>query len=970
MTAQPHRQPYRLAAGGRVDRTRPLRFVFDGVAYAGFAGDTLASALLANGVHEVGRSVRLDRPRGVVSAGSEEPTAVVQVEEPFPEPMVTATILELYDGLVASSLRGRGRLATRPDTARYDSVHTHCDVLVVGAGPAGLAAAATAARSGARVVLVDEQPEPGGSLLGSGDALDDAPATDWVLAVADELSAVPDVRLLSRTTAFGYYDDNEVLAVERRTNHLGAAAPAHVARERVWRIRSRHVVLATGAHERAVAFADNDRPGVMLAGAARAYVHRYGVLPGRRAVVFASNDSGHAAARDLAAAGVEIAAVVDVRPEPPDLGVGAGVGAEVLAGHVVTGTAGAARVSSATLGRLGDGSDGSDWRQVEADLLLVAGGWSPAVHLYSQAGGRLRYDEGLGAFVPDGCRQAVDVAGAASGTYDLAACLDEGAAAGRRALEAAGLAAGEDVRLPSVPDARLPVPPAHVWLVPAVEGSDVTAYATAFVDLQRDVTVADVARASGAGLHSVEHVKRYTTAGTAHDQGKTSGVLTSGVMAHLLGVDIADLGTTTFRPPYTPVAFATLAGRERGALHDPVRVTSLHGWHVAAGARFENVGQWKRPWYYPRESATGAEDMEQAVLRECRAAREGVAFMDASTLGKIDVQGPDAPVLLDRLYTNMMSTLVVGAIRYGVMCQADGMLLDDGTVTRLADDHYLTTTTTGNAALVLDWMEEWLQTEWPDLRVHLTSVTDHWATVALVGPRSREVLATLAPGLAVDAESFPFMRWRDAEVAGLAARVCRISFSGELAYEITVNAWEALALWEAVYAAGEPFGITPYGTQTMHVLRAEKGYPIVGQDTDGTVTPQDLGMEWIVSKKKAEFVGKRSFSRADTSRPDRKHLVGLLPDDRETVLPEGTQLVAGADLADADRLPPPPVPMAGHVTSSYRSAALGRPFALALVRSGRDRIGERLHAPVGDRLVPATVAPTVLYDPEGTHRDG
>jgi sarcosine oxidase subunit alpha len=425
-------------------------------------------------------------------------------------------------------------------------------------------------------------------------------------------------------------------------------------------------------------------------------------------------------------------------------------------------------------------------------------------------------------------------------------------------------------------------------------------------------------------------------------------------------VDISALGTTTFRPPYTPVSFAALAGRDRGALSDPVRTTAIHEWHVAHGALFENVGQWKRPWYYPQDG----EDMEAAVLRECAAAREGVAFMDASTLGKIDVQGPDAAVFLDRLYTNMMSTLKVGMIRYGVMCRPDGMVFDDGTVIRVAQDRFLVTTTTGNAAAVLDWMEEWLQTEWPELKVHCTSVTEQWATVALVGPKSRAVLGSLAPELAVSNEDFPFMAWRETTVAGVPARVCRISFSGELAYEINVSPWQALALWEAVYEAGAPYGITPYGTETMHVLRAEKGYPIIGQDTDGTITPQDLGMSWVVSKKKADFVGKRSFNRPENLRPDRKQLVGLLPVDGEVLLPEGGQVVA------VDSLPQPPVPMLGHVTSSYRSAALGRTFALALVRSGRERIGQTLYVPLEDALVPVTVTDSVLFDKEGSRRDG
>ncbi|WP_327180975.1 sarcosine oxidase subunit delta family protein [Streptomyces sp. NBC_01334] len=955
-------QPHRLATGGRIHRDRPLTFTFDGTEYQGYRGDTLASALLANGVIATATSIKLGRPRGIFSAGVEEPNAVIQIEEPFPEPMLPATTVELHDGLVATSLPGQGRLATEPDPARYDAVHAHCDLLVVGAGPAGLAAAAAAARSGARVILADDQPEPGGSLLGTGGHL------DWVEATRARLEAAPEVRVLPRTTVFGHYDDNHLLAVERRTNHLGAEAPEQVSRERVWRIRARRVVLATGAHERSLAFGDNDRPGVMLAASARTYLHRYSVLPGRQAVVFTTNDSAYAAALDLAAAGVDVAAIVDTRSEPGEWAERArSAGLVVLAGHAVTDTRGGTRLTAVTVAPYGESAEeqvapeqqAASGQQVEpgrreftVDLLLVSGGWNPVAHLFSQAGGKLRHDDVLGTFVPDSCRQAVEVVGSANGVFDLAATLAQGAAAGARAVEAEGHPADAPA-LPAVAAAPH-TPPMQVFAVPTSTG------APRFVDLQRDVTLDDLARATGAGLRSVEHTKRYTTAGTANDQGKTGGALASGIVAELLGVDISALGLPTFRPPYVPVSFAALAGRDRGALSDPIRTTAVHAWHVAHGALFENVGQWKRPWYYPRDG----EDMQSAVLRECAAARESVAFMDASTLGKIDVQGPDAAVFLDRLYTNMMSTLKVGMIRYGVMCRLDGMIFDDGTVIRLDQDRFLVTTTTGNAAAVLDWMEEWLQTEWPELRVHCTSVTEQWATVALVGPRSREVLGSLAPRLAVANDDFPFMAWRDTTVAGIDARVCRISFSGELAYEINVSPWEALALWEALYEAGAPYGITPYGTETMHVLRAEKGYPIIGQDSDGTVTPQDLGMGWAVSKKKPDFIGKRSYARADTVRTDRKHLVGLLPEDPGTFLPEGTHLVADSVL------PAPPVPMLGHVTSSYRSAALGRTFALALVKGGRDRIGERLYAPVGDRLVPVTVASPVLYDPEGARRDG
>jgi sarcosine oxidase subunit alpha len=512
-----------------------------------------------------------------------------------------------------------------------------------------------------------------------------------------------------------------------------------------------------------------------------------------------------------------------------------------------------------------------------------------------------------------------------------------------------------------LPVAARPFPtlaPELLWFVPDPSGDS----SRQFVDVQRDATVADVERAVGAGLRSPEHVKRYTTIGTAHDQGKTSGIVATGILSQLLGRGPEAVGTTTFRPPYTSVAFATLAGRDRGELFDPVRTTVVHDWHVLHGAVFEDVGQWKRPRYYP----LAGEDMETAVLRECAAVRSGVGILDGSTLGKIDVQGPDAGEFLDRLYTNLMSSLKVGKVRYGVMCGADGMVLDDGTVLRVAEDRFLVMTTTGGAAKVLDWMEEWLQTEWPELRVHLASVTEQWAAFPVVGPRSRDVVAEVF-GIDASAEAFEFMAWRDVEFEGVPVRLARISFSGELAWEVHVSGWYAAAVWERLVAAGERFGITPYGTETMHVLRAEKGYPIIGQDTDGTVTPQDLGMSWVVSKKKPDFIGKRSFARAENQRPDRKQLVALLPVDRDTVLPEGSQVV---DFQADGQLPPPPVPMLGHVTSSYRSAFLERPFALALLKGGSARHGETLHVPVGDRLVAVEVTGPVVVDPEGARRDG
>jgi sarcosine oxidase, subunit alpha len=878
----------RLPFGGRIDRARPLRFTFNGKPYTGFFGDTLASALLANGIREVTKSVTYGRPRGVYTAGVEEPNALVQIGV---EPMLRATQVELTEGLDAVALHGRGRLLPGSDRARFDKVYAHCEVLVVGGGRAGLTAALSASETGDRVILVDDQAELGGRLLSV--AWD-----EWLGGSLADLSSRPDVRVLTRTTAFGHYDQNLVLAAERKPGG-----------GRLWQIRAKRVVLATGAHERPLIFANNDRPGVMLAGAARTYVNRYGVAPGKRAVIFTNNDSTDVVAADLKRAGIAVEAIVDVRageavvdtlagsPSPSGGGQGGGLRAVVIAPLT------------------GDRTP----RELECDLLCVSGGFNPTVHLFSQAQGRLRYDEGLACFVPDAAPPAVEVVGAAN-------------------ADLTGRAQG----------AIMPY-----WVSPNIADD----WSNHFVDLERDVTIADVRRALGAGMRSVEHVKRYTTIGTGSDQGKTAGINETAIIATQLGQPVGAVGVTTFRPPYVPVSFALMAGRNRADLFDPIRVTSIHPWHAAHGAVFENVGQWKRPWYFPH----AGEDMEAAVLRECRAARENVAAMDASTLGKIEIQGPDAAEFLNRIYTNAYDNLKIGACRYGLMCKADGMVFDDGVVMHLEQDRWLATTTTGGAAAVLDWMEEWLQTEWPSLRVRLTSVTDHWADVAVVGPRARDVVQALFPSLVVGPGAFPFMAIREGETGGIPVRLHRITFSGELAYELWTPSWYGLALWEAVMAAGQPLGITPYGTETMHVLRAEKGYIICGQDTDGTVTPQDLGMSWIVSKRKP-FVGQRSHRRSDTARPDRKQLVGLLPLEKEDLLPEGAQLVAEPDGS-------PPARMIGHVTSSYWSAALGRTFALALLRSGRDRLGQTVYAPLNGHVAAATVTEPVFYDKENVRRD-
>ncbi|HSO89583.1 MAG TPA: 2Fe-2S iron-sulfur cluster-binding protein [Arthrobacter sp.] len=989
-------QNARLAAGGRIDRTISWRFTVDGEEFTGHPGDTLASALIANGRIAAGNSLYEGRARGIMSAGVEESNAMVKIAARFPgdvaESMLPATTVTLVDGLKAELLNGLGKLDPEEDRAEYDKKYVHTDVLVIGGGPAGLAAAREAVRTGARVILMDDQPELGGSLLSGSTApelaetIEGKPALEWVADVEAELVSGAESTVLNRTSAFGAYDANYVIAVQNRTDHLSSPAAPGVSRQRIWHVRANQVVVAPGAHERPLVFENNDRPGIILASAVRSYLNRYAVAAGQRVVISTTNDSAYALAADLRAAGVKLEAVVDARPQLTAVAAAAvEAGTRVLIGSAVAATAdGTGTASDSGDGRLNavtvrsindDGELTSGVEQIACDLLAVSGGWSPLVHLHSQRQGKLRWDDELAAFVPSTVVPNQQTIGSGRGSFELGDCLAEGISAGASAAAAAGFSpensdAVVDPLVFSEPKASAPT--RQLWLVPGQEGTP-DDWHHHFVDFQRDQSVADVLRSTGAGMRSVEHIKRYTSISTANDQGKTSGVNAIGVIAAALrqageaSRGIGDIGTTTYRAPFTPVAFAALAGRQRGELFDPARVTSVHPWHVAKGALFEDVGQWKRPWYYPQ----AGEDMDAAVLRECAAVRDSVGFMDATTLGKIEIRGKDAGEFLNRIYTNAFKKLAPGSARYGVMCMADGMIFDDGVTLRLDDDRYFMTTTTGGAAKVLDWLEEWLQTEWPELDVHCTSVTEQWSTIAVVGPKSRAVLAKVAPQLAADggleAEAFPFMTFRETTLAsGVQARVCRISFSGELAYEINVPSWYGLNTWEAVAAAGAEFNITPYGTETMHVLRAEKGYPIVGQDTDGTVTPQDAGMEWVVSKVK-DFIGKRSYARADAKREDRRHLVSVLPVDKTLRLPEGTQLVEkGITTSPAYG----PVPMEGFVTSSYHSAALGRSFGLALIKNGRNRIGETLVAAAGDQLVDVVIAETVLFDPEGTRKDG
>ncbi|XAS76855.1 2Fe-2S iron-sulfur cluster-binding protein [Dermatophilaceae bacterium Sec6.4] len=958
----------RLDTGGAIDRDTTLTFTLDDANYTGHAGDTVASAALANGVRRVGDSIYLGRPRGIMTAGVEEPNAVVRMNGGYGESQLPATTLELADGMQLTWEDGIGTLDESVDTAEYDRMHVHTDIAVIGAGPAGLAAARTAMSTGARVTLIEQDFELGGSLLGRpGEKIEGQPATQWIASVRAELEASTDCHILTRTCVFGSYDNNYLVALEKRSQH---AMRAGVSRQRVWHITAGRVILATGAFERTLVFAGNDCPGVMLASAVQSYLGRWATLAGREVVVLTTNDSAYGVAKALHTAGAAVR-IVDTRV---DSVATAPEGVTVQRGCVVVGVDGAESVNAVRIAELG--ADPSTAERVSCDLLAVSGGWSPNVSLHSQRQGALRWDYQLMGFVPSGAVRDQQAIGAAAGTYWTTGCVAEGNVAGADP-SATGLTTAERRSHSGTTHA--------LWMIPGADGD----LSTHFVDPHRDETAANVIRATGAGMRSVEHVKRYTSISTGLDQGKIGGVLTIGLLTQLLGeqdmaamptgqpgqhpsstqqTTLGALGTTTYRAPFTPVAFVALAGRARGQLYDPARLTSVHGRHEALGAKFEDVGQWKRPRFYPRDG----EDMDAAVARECRAARENVAYMDATTLGKIEIRGADAPVFLNRIYTNAFAKLAVGRQRYGVMCGPDGMVLDDGVSFRLAADRFLMTTTTGGAAKVLEWLEEWSQTEWPELDVWFTSVTEQWTTIAVVGPHSREVVGALAPDLDVSKEGFEFMTHVDTILAsGIPARVARVTFSGELAYEINVSGWYGEALWQDVTAAGAELDITPYGTETMHVLRAEKAFPIVGQDTDGTVTPQDLGMDWVVSKAK-DFIGKRSFARASHHQPGRRQLVSLLPVDRSLRLPEGAQIVLASDAPSQPLTGPAstPIPMIGHVTSSYHSQALERSFALALVKDGRERIGQQVMASFGGQFVPVEIADAVLYDKEGARRDG
>ena len=968
-------------SGGLIDRSRSLNFTFDGRTYAGHAGDTLASALLANGVRLMGRSFKYHRPRGVVAAGSEEPNALVELRTGArKEPNTRATMTELFDGLQASSQNrvgrlgfdllavndlmspffaagfyyktfmwpkafwerlyepairraaGLGRLSMQADPDAYDKGFLHCDLLVIGGGAAGLAAALTAARSGARVILADEDFRLGGRLLAESHPLDDAPAVGWVTRVEDELASLPNLRILRRTTVFGAFDHGVYGAVERVADHL--ATPDDLVRQTLWRITARRTVLAAGAIERHIPFVNNDRPGIMLAGALRAFANRWAVSPAARVAIFTNNDDGHCSAVDLAAKGIEIAGVIDSRAAAARMG-----DYPVFWGGAVTNSRG--RLGLKAIEVTHDGR--SHW--LECGALGVAGGWNPNVHLASHHRSRPVWNADLHGFVPgDDAPGGMVVAGAARGRGSTSAALHSGAEAAVEALSQLDITA-RPPNLPRAEDAAQNLHP--LWHVPGK--------GRAWVDFQNDVTVKDIRLAHQENMRPVEHLKRWTTLGMATDQGKTANVTALAVMAELTGRTIAETGTTIFRPPYSGVSLSVLGGGDTGAHFRPRRLTPTHPWAQAQGAVFVEVGPWMRAQYFPRPGET---HWRQTVDREVLATRSGVGICDVTTLGKVDVQGTGAGEFLDRLYCNAMASLKVGMVRYGLMLREDGLAYDDGTCARLGEDHYLVTTTTAQAGPVFRHMEFCRQCLWPDLDVQLISATDAWAQIAVAGPHARRLLERMVDGFDLSNAAFPFMACASLTVCGgLRARLFRISFSGELAYEIAVPSRYGNALMARLVETGADLGAAPYGTEALGVMRIEKGHA-AANELNGQTTAQMLGMGRMVSAKK-DSIG-AVMSRREGLVAEHRVLVGLRPVDPAQPVVAGSHLFAQGATQDTwnDQ---------GWITSACHSPHVGCAIGLGFLADGAARLGEVIVAanPLQGQQVMMRVVPTRFVDPEG-----
>ena len=989
-----------------VDETRKLSFIFNGKKLYGYKGDTLASALLSNDIHLVGRSFKYHRPRGIMTSGSEEPNAILQIgnDDALTDPNVRATEIELYDGLICNSQNcwpsvkfdigginnflspllpagfyyktfmwpasfwekyeyfirksaGLGKSPTKQDPDMYDHRYMHCDILIVGGGVSGLIAAKIASDDNKKVLLLEDKELLGGSLIYDDNdisKIDNQKSSEWLKKLIENIKNDKNIIIKTRTSLAAYHNYNFLLARQNLTDHLSVNDRNNKIRQRLYKIRAKKVIISTGAIERPQVFHNNDRPGIMLASAVKKYIDYYGVRCGLENVIFTNNDSAYETALSLHKSGTKLNAIIDIRDNSSSEIVNKvkSLGIQIYWNHTVVDTKGYKRINKVTIMKLNDKGNDVIGKKIElnCDCLAISGGWTPMVHLFTQSGGKLKFDNKDNVFIPDKTNLNQLSIGSAKGDFELDDVLKNSIKDTKKFLQIENSNFDKiDVQCSKEKEKK------NIWLLPSDKPLSKT---KPFLDYQNDSTAKDIKLALREGFKSIEHVKRYTTTGMGTDQGKLANMHALGIVADTTNTNMGDLGTTTFRPPYTPLTFGTIVGRNVGQFFDIFRKTPMHDWHVDNNAKFENVGQWKRAWYYPKDG----ESMHDAVQRESKAARESSGILDASTLGKIDIQGTDANEFLNRVYTNAWSKLQIGKCRYGLMLNEDGMVYDDGVTTKLGENHYLMTTTTGGAANVMSKLEDYLQTEWPELDVFLTSVTDHYATASVCGPNAKKIINKIFKDLDLSDESFPHMSFKEVKLGDINCRVMRISFTGELSYEINVEASYGKYIWEKCIEAGKEFNITPYGTETMHLLRAEKGFIIVGQDTDGTMTPVDLQMDWIISKKKYDFIGKRSLYRSDTIREDRKQLVGLLTDDPNEILEEGAQIVKDENKK--------PVDMLGHVTSSYFSPTLKKSIALAVLKEGKKLKGQKLLVPMIDKTIKVTVSDTVFLDKENERING
>ena len=992
------KQSHRLNNAGLINRDKPISFNFNGKEYQGYEGDTLASALLANGVHLIGRSFKYHRPRGFLGAGVDEPNAKLQVTiNGYSEPNINATEIELVEGLSATSQNcwpsvefdvgainnflkrffpagfyyktfmwpksfwykiyepfirkaaGLGVASLEKDNERYEHKFEYCDLLVTGSGPSGLASAYAAAKNGAKVILAEDKPRYGGTLLTDEVSIDNMSGKDWSEKIISELKTMPNVTLKNRSQVFGYYDHNMMVMFERVSDHLSKKSK-YTPRQRLWYIRAKETILSTGSIERPIVFGNNDTPGVVLSSAAKEYMKVYGVLVGRKPIIFTNNDTAYETAFEFKKNNIE-PIILDSREEHESEVVreAKNKGIQIKFSYGVIVANGYKKVKSAKIGKLT--KDKKSFEKIETincDCICVSGFWTPTVHLASQSGNKLKFDEKIDAFIPDKSKQNEKTIGAANGSFTLQETIESGFKTGSE-LSSKITEKNNESKVPTVTETKYN---AHdkFWCMPLPKNEN----PKRFVDFQNDVAVSDIEIALREGYRSIEHVKRYTTLGMATDQGRTSNLNGLQMVSNIENKIVPEVGHTTFRPPFTPVTIGTIVGREVGMEFMPTRKTPMHEWHEKNNAVFVDAGAWKRPRYYKQ----GNETLFEASKREAKNVRDNVGICDVTTLGKIDIKGPDAAEFLNRIYTNAWLKLPVGKARYGLMLREDGMIMDDGTTTRISENHYHMTTTTAQAANVLSHLEYYLQIVWPELNVNVVSTTEQWAGAALAGPKSRDMLAKLFPNLDVSNEGLPFMGYVEGDLFGVKARIFRISFSGELAYEVNVESNYGLFMWEKMMEIGKEFNNQPYGTEALSTLRIEMGH-VAGPELDGRTIPQDVALNSMVSQKK-DFIGKNSLGKEAFTLENRNKIVGLVPTDRKSSIPEGSHLVA-------DEKAKLPNPKLGHVSSSCWSVENNNPFSLAIVHDGKNMIGKKLFAvsPLKNTSIEVEIISSHYVDPEG-----